>query len=250
MRASSGRGGVIRSPTTPRGIFTEPSCPPHDPGRWAGQGGVDDHPNIEEKHAQATGRGHRRDHRPRRPGGLRHDDEKSGSASSSEQSSVAFNKADVTFATSMVPHHQQALEMVDLMNGRQLDPAVRELAGQIEKAQSPEIDTMSGWLRDWGKPVPAATGNSDSHDMGGMDMGSQDMPGMMSADEMTGLGQASGAEFQKMWLQLMIRHHQGAVTMAQAELSDGKNPDARKLARSIIDGQQAEIDQMNQLLRS
>jgi uncharacterized protein (DUF305 family) len=178
-------------------------------------------------------------------------DEKTGSATSGEQSSAAFNKADVTFATSMIPHHQQALEMVDLMNGRQLDPAVQELAGQIEKAQSPEIDTMSGWLRDWGKPVPATSGSSDdSHDMGGMDMGSHDMPGMMTADEMTGLKQAGGTEFQTMWLQMMIRHHEGAITMAKTELSDGKNPDARKLAQSIIDGQQAEIDQMNQLLKS
>ena len=177
-------------------------------------------------------------------------DEKTSSSTSRDQSSADFNDADVTFATSMIPHHQQALEMVHLMTGRQVDPAVQELAGQIEKAQAPEIETMSGWLRDWGKPVPAATRSGDSHDMGGMDMGSHDMPGMMSTDDMTALEQVGGAEFQKMWLQLMVRHHEGAITMAKSELSDGKNRDARKLAQSIIDGQQAEIDRMHQLLTS
>jgi uncharacterized protein (DUF305 family) len=67
---------------------------------------------------------------------------------------------------------------------------------------------------------------------------------------MTGLEQATDAEFQTMWLRMMIRHHQGAVTMAKTELEDGTYDAARKLAQSVIDGQQAEIDQMNQLLRS
>lgn len=175
-------------------------------------------------------------------------DDKTSSSTSSDQS-AAFNDADVTFATSMIPHHQQALEMVDLTTGRTLDPAVQELAGQIRTAQTPEIDTMSDWLTDWHKPVPAATGTGDdSHDMGGMDMGSQDMPGMMSAEEMTGLEQATDPTFQAMWLRMMIRHHQGAITMAKTELEDGRNEDAKKLAQSIIDGQQAEIDRMNQLL--
>jgi uncharacterized protein (DUF305 family) len=178
-------------------------------------------------------------------------EDQTSSSTSSDQSGAAFNDADVTFATSMIPHHQQALEMVDLMKGRTLDPAVQELATRIRAAQAPEIDTMSGWLNDWGKPVPAATGSGDdSHDMGGMDMGSGDMPGMMSADELTGLDQASDPSFQSMWLRMMIRHHQGAIAMAKTELGDGENETARKLAQSIIDGQQAEIDQMNQLLRS
>jgi len=178
------------------------------------------------------------------------DDDKTGSGTSSAQPGAAFNGADVTFATSMIPHHQQALEMVDLTEGRTLDPAVRTLADQIKAAQAPEIDTMSGWLTDWGKPVPAATGTGDdSHDMGGMDMGSGDMPGMMSADEMAGLENASDAAFEAMWLRMMIRHHQGAVTMARTELADGRYDAATKLAQAVIDGQQAEIDQMSRLLR-
>jgi uncharacterized protein (DUF305 family) len=179
------------------------------------------------------------------------DENNTSSGTSSDQSGVGFNKADVTFATSMIPHHQQALEMVDLTSGRTLDPAVQALADQIESAQAPEIDTMSGWLTDWGKRVPSAAGSDDdSHDMGGMDMGSDEMPGMMGADEMTGLGQASDAAFQDMWLRMMVRHHQGAITMAKTELEHGSFEPAKKLAQSIIDGQQGEIDQMNRLLRS
>jgi uncharacterized protein (DUF305 family) len=177
------------------------------------------------------------------------DDDESGSGTSGNQSAAVFNDADVTFATSMIPHHLQALEMVDLAEGRTLDPAVRELVDQIEAAQAPEVETMSGWLTDWGKPVPSATGGGhDSHDMGGTDMGSEDMPGMMTADEMDGLQDADDDAFQDMWLEMMVSHHEGAITMARTELDDGENEAARKLAQAIIDGQQAEIDEMSKLL--
>lgn len=173
------------------------------------------------------------------------------SSPSTGQSQAAYNDADVTFATSMIPHHQQALEMVDLGQGRPLDPQVRSLAGQIKAAQAPEIETMSGWLKAWGKPVPSATASGqDSHDMGGMDMGSGEMPGMMSAADMAGLEKAPDAEFQTMWLRMMVRHHEGAITMARTELTKGVYAPARKLAQAVIDGQQAEIDQMNTLLSS
>ena len=171
--------------------------------------------------------------------------------SSSSQGAPTSNPADVTFASSMIPHHRQALEMVTLTTGRTLDPAVRTLADRIRAAQAPEIETMSRWLADWAKPVPGATATGhDSHDMGGMEMGSDEMPGMMSATEMASLQKASDAEFQDMWLRMMIRHHEGAITMAKAELADGSYGPAKDLAQQIIDGQQAEIDQMKQLLAS
>ena len=65
-----------------------------------------------------------------------------------------FNDADVTFAQQMIPHHQQAIEMARLADGRAADPEVKNLAAAIEKAQDPEIDTMKGWLKSWGKPLP------------------------------------------------------------------------------------------------
>lgn len=172
------------------------------------------------------------------------------SSKSSTRATGSHNDADVTFATSMIPHHQQALEMVDLTDGRTLDPAVRQLADQIKAAQAPEIDTMTGWLTNWGKPVPSAAAGGDSHDMGGMDMGSAEMPGMMTAQDVANLKKASGTDFQDMWLRMMIRHHEGAITMAKIELADGASQPAQDLAQSIIDGQQTEIDQMKKLLGS
>lgn len=176
-------------------------------------------------------------------------DHEHATTSGSSQGTTASNQADVTFATGMIPHHQQALEMVDLTNGRTLDPAVRTLADRIKAAQAPEIETMTGWLEDWGKPVPSATGH-DSHDMGGAQMGSDQMPGMMSAADMTALEKAPDSDFQAMWLRMMVRHHEGAITMAKAEIADGRYGPAKDLAQQIIDGQQAEIDQMKQLLSS
>lgn len=176
-------------------------------------------------------------------------DQKKTTSTSSTSQSATHNGVDVTFASSMIPHHQQALEMVGLTKGRTLDPAVQQLADQIKAAQSPEIDAMTGWLKQWGKPVPgAAAAGQDSRDMGGMAMGSQDMPGMMSADDMARLKKASDAAFQDMWLHMMVRHHEGAITMAKTELTAGKSDQAKKLAQSIIDGQQTEIDQMKRLL--
>ena len=162
-----------------------------------------------------------------------------------------FDQADVDFATNMIPHHAQAVQMVNMTQGRTLDPAVQQLAEQIRQAQVPEIETMTHWLTSWGKKVPATSTDHEHADMGGMDsMKDMDtnMPGMMSADEMKQLDKASDAEFQNMWLQMMIKHHEGAIAMAKTEQQDGKFAAAVSLARSIITSQQAEIDQMKQLL--
>jgi uncharacterized protein (DUF305 family) len=86
--------------------------------------------------------------------------------------------------------------------------------------------------------------------MGGTQMGSDQMPGMMSAADMTALEKAPDSDFQAMWLRMMVRHHEGAITMAKAEIADGRYGPAKDLAQQIIDGQQAEIDQMKQLLSS
>ena len=88
-------------------------------------------------------------------------------------------------------------------------------------------------------------------DHSGMDMssdGSSGMTGMMSEEDMTALEAASGADFDQMWLTMMIEHHQGAITMAQDEVDNGENPDAVALANKIIDDQTAEIAEMQQVL--
>lgn len=178
------------------------------------------------------------------------------SSSSAEVSTTEHNDADVTFATDMIQHHAQALSMVDLTLNRPLDPEVQTLAENIRDAQGPEIETMADWLTSWGEDVPATVRdhvNSD-HDMGdmgdSMDDTGGDMPGMMSADDMDALKNASNGEFQAMWLQMMIEHHEGAVEMAQTEQADGQYKDAVDLATHIIDAQKKEIETMKGLLGS
>ncbi|KOU42892.1 DUF305 domain-containing protein [Streptomyces sp. WM6378] len=158
----------------------------------------------------------------------------------------AFNDADVTFAQQMIPHHQQAIEMARLADGRAADSEVKSLASAIEKAQDPEINTMKGWLKAWGKPLPSAS--SSMGDMPGMNHGSSGMPGMMSDQDMSDLKSAKGRDFDKKFAQLMIGHHQGAVTMAKDEQKNGGNPEAKRLAGNVIAAQNAEIEQMNKIV--
>ena len=159
--------------------------------------------------------------------------------------SGVVNDADVTFATAMIPHHRQAVEMAELANGRAESSKVATLAARIMNAQGPEIQTMSDWLAAWGKPVPAGT----SSDMGAMDMsGATPMPGMMSDDDMKRLKSASGDEFDRMFLTMMIEHHEGAIEMAKVEQDHGNNPDATGLAQQIESAQTAEIATMKELL--
>jgi uncharacterized protein (DUF305 family) len=161
----------------------------------------------------------------------------SGSASASTSAAAEFNDADVTFVQGMLPHHEGALEMAKLAEGRAQDPRVLDLASRIEAAQEPEIETMSGWLQAWGQP--------ESDDMGGMDHGS----GGMGMDmDMSGLEAASGTEFDRMFLEMMSEHHQQAVDMAETEISDGQNTDAIALAEEISTSQAAEIEEMQTIL--
>ena len=158
-----------------------------------------------------------------------------GSASAS--STATFNDADVMFAQMMIPHHKQAVEMSDMILAKKgVDPDVTKLAEQIKAAQEPEITTMSGWLTSWGASQPS---------MGGMAMGGS---GEMSDAEMTALDQADGAAAQKLYLQGMVKHHQGAIQMAQDQITKGKNPEAVALAKSIVSSQQEEITTINGLL--
>lgn len=144
------------------------------------------------------------------------------------------NAADVTFAQQMVPHHEQALEMVKLTAGHDLDPVVRSLADGIERSQSTEVATMSGWLEGWGETVPTAM--------------SEPMNGMLSSDQMGKLRSTTDDQtFQAIWLTFMVQHHQGAIPMAQTEISDGSNPQAIALAREIVRTQEKELATMSPL---
>lgn len=149
------------------------------------------------------------------------------------------NDADLEFTRSMVPHHEQAVDMAELATARASDPRVKDLAARIEQAQEPQIATMRGWLRDWGEAPPPGEGGAHAE---------MDISGMMSGEEMTELEQASGPEFDRLFLTMMIRHHEGAVAMAKSETESGKFAPARQLATQITTAQQVEIEEMEGLL--
>jgi uncharacterized protein (DUF305 family) len=169
---------------------------------------------------------------------------------------AAHNQADMSFAHMMIPHHQQAIEMSDIILAKPgIDPRVVDLATKIKAAQGPEIEQMQGWMKQWG--MPGMSGMPGMTDMPGMDHGGMPgmggmsgMDGMMSAAEMDALKNADGAQASKLFLTGMITHHQGALTMAQEEIKNGEFPDAVALAKSILSSQQKEIDTMNQILNS
>ncbi|MGW3196973.1 DUF305 domain-containing protein [Streptomyces sp. NPDC001118] len=152
---------------------------------------------------------------------------------------TAHNAQDVAFAQAMIPHHQQALEMARLAPGRASSAQVKDLALRIEKAQDPEIRTMTGWLRSWGERVP----------MTGMDhSGHPGMSGMMSDADMAELKKAQGKGFDTKFLSMMIKHHQGAVQMAGTEKAKGAYGPAKALADAVVSAQNAEIKEMKKLL--
>lgn len=153
--------------------------------------------------------------------------------------SAAHNAADIAFVQGMIPHHSQAVDMAKLAPAKAGNEQVKQLAARIEQAQGPEIAQMRGFLTAWS--VPESPGG-----MAGM----SGMSGMMTDAQMQQLGQATGAAFDRMFLQMMTEHHKGAIQMAQTELASGQNPEAKALAQKIIADQQAEIAEMQRLLTS
>ncbi|WP_111719358.1 DUF305 domain-containing protein [Homoserinimonas sp. OAct 916] len=149
------------------------------------------------------------------------------------------NTADVMFTTMMIPHHEQAVEMADMVLAKNgIDSQVTALAEQIKAAQGPEIETMRGWLEAWG--VDSNSG------MGGMNHGD----GMMTGTDMDALDRASGDEASRLFLEQMIQHHEGAIQMAESEVDTGQNPDVVALAQRMDDAQTAEITTMRTILTS
>ena len=162
----------------------------------------------------------------------------SAASSASAGSSEAARGGDVMFAQSMIPHHQQAVEMADMALENASSGQVKQLAAQIKAAQDPEIATMKDWLSSWGAPEEMGTDHA----------GMGHMAGMMSDDDMKELAASRGADFDTMWLQMMIAHHQGALTMANDVLATTQDPAVKTLAEAVVDGQTQEIDTMKDLL--
>jgi uncharacterized protein (DUF305 family) len=159
-------------------------------------------------------------------------------SSSSAESQSDFNDADVAFASGMVMHHQQAIEMADMFLAKEgVDERIADLAERIKAAQQPEIDTMNEWLMEWAQP----TDSMGEHNM-------DDMDGAMSEDDMNALESATAEDANALFLDQMTTHHLGAIDMANEEIASGLNAEALDLAAQIIIDQRAEIDEMNDLL--
>ncbi|MDQ2636190.1 MAG: DUF305 domain-containing protein [Actinomycetota bacterium] len=153
---------------------------------------------------------------------------------------AGYNADDVAFATNMIPHHQQAVEMSALVPDRTTNPELIALARQISGAQEPEIKALRVFLVQWNENPDAATGEGHANHA--------DMDGMVDEATMARLQSLRGEEFDTLWLESMISHHEGAVEMAEAEIANGENVDAKNMAQTMIDTQQAEITQMQQML--
>ncbi|MFI6428421.1 DUF305 domain-containing protein [Promicromonospora sp. NPDC050880] len=170
----------------------------------------------------------------------------SAPASDDAHDGETFNDADVMFAQMMIPHHQQAIEMSDVILGKDgIDSQITDLATQIKQAQGPEIGQLTTWLDEWGAEQP-----DDSMDMdqGDMDMGDESMDGMMSEEDMQALEDAQGEEAGRLFLEQMIVHHEGAIEMAQTEVEDGAHEAAIEMASTIVSTQSREIRTMEDLL--
>ncbi|MFI8288126.1 DUF305 domain-containing protein [Streptomyces sp. NPDC085614] len=172
------------------------------------------------------------------PGGADHEASAPASPSGTPGRAHAtgpFNDADVTFAQGMIPHHQQALDMARLADGRAEDADVRRLVAAIKQAQDPEIRTMRTWLTGWGRPESAGHAGHG-------------MAGMMSEQDMKDLAAVRGRAFDRRFAELMIAHHDGAVQMARTEQREGRDEAALELAGDVVRTQSAEISELRRIL--
>ncbi|MCP2180386.1 DUF305 domain-containing protein [Prauserella alba] len=155
------------------------------------------------------------------------------------RASAEHNDADIAFAQGMIPHHRQAIEMSELADDRAGSPELRRLAARIERAQAPEIATLRGFLSSWDAPESATDHGAGEH---------SGMSGMMTDEQLRRLERSDGTTFDRLFLDMMIDHHEGALRMARDQLANGTSPEATELAREIIDTQRAEITEMRGLL--
>lgn len=161
------------------------------------------------------------------------------SSAASPNSSNEHNAADTMFAQMMIPHHAQAVDMSDAMLAKKDVPAaVADLASKIKAAQAPEIAKMTAWLTAWKESATTPAGGHGAHSM----------DGMMSEADLQKLDAAQGTDAAKLFLTQMIAHHEGAVTMAKTETTQGQNSEAVQLSKEIVAAQEQEIQEMKDLL--
>ena len=157
-----------------------------------------------------------------------------GSMMSDQEATGAYSDDELMFASMMIPHHEQAVAMSELALENTTNPDVIALATAIRDAQGPEITQMQSWL--------------DQSDYSGTHAGHMDMGGMLSDEEIAELAIAKGAAFDRLFLEGMIAHHEGAIEMASM-IKDSTNSEVKKLYENIVTSQSAEIEAMKALLK-
>ncbi len=166
-----------------------------------------------------------------------------GAVAAADLSKVGYTPADVRFMQGMIGHHAQALEMTGIVRSRSESDAIRTLALRIEVSQADEIKMMQDWLTARGQPLP----DRHAHHAAGATL----MPGMLTPAEMSGLASARGAELDRLFLQLMIKHHEGALVMVKDLLATpgaGQEADVFAFASDVDADQRMEIDRMRAVL--
>jgi uncharacterized protein (DUF305 family) len=167
-----------------------------------------------------------------------------GAREASDLSKVAFTDADARFMQGMIAHHAQALDMTGLLASRSKSETMHKLAQRIELSQADEIKMMQEWLRARGQDVPEASAH--------MGHGGHLMPGMLTPEQMQQLAAASGTKFDRLFLQFMISHHQGALVMVDDLLSHpgaAQEGEMFAFASDVNADQRMEIDRMSALLK-
>ncbi len=161
-----------------------------------------------------------------------------------ERGEVAHD--DLAFVQMMIPHHAQALTMSELAPTRARSRQVKALARRILAAQRPEILAMAAWLTEQGVAVPSASDDPTAFDHG--EHGHAAMHGMLTDEQLHALEDATGAEFDRLFLEGMIQHHDGAIEMADAVAKRGSDVRVTEMAEEMVIGQGAEVDRMEELL--
>nr|BFF19559.1 DUF305 domain-containing protein [Promicromonospora thailandica] len=161
-----------------------------------------------------------------------------------------FSRADAEFLSDMIWHHDQAIEMSVLAPERAASEQLKTFANRIDVVQASEIDLMTSWLEENDYPVPLTAEGGDGSGPRAPEHGhdAADMPGMLTDVEMAALEDASGQEFDRLYLEGMIKHHEGALAMCKEVAAAGSQERVLELANNIAADQMAEIDRLDQML--
>jgi uncharacterized protein (DUF305 family) len=165
-----------------------------------------------------------------------------GAAAATDLSKVGFTPADTKFMQGMIGHHSQAIEMVDLLNKNSNNPDMKKLGLRIQVSQEDEIKMMQDWLRKRGQEIPGP----HAHHTGML------MPGMLTPEEMSRLGDAKGVPFDRLFLEGMIKHHGGALIMVDdlfAQPGAAQDSDIYAFASDVVADQRMEMDRMAAMLK-